>query len=55
MHFFIIKLSTICTHIDFLNLNFQNAGASAPVGPKVKPSRGGAVFTDSPKIPSESG
>ena len=40
---FIIKLSTICTHIDFLNLNFKNAGASAPVGPKVKPSRGGAV------------
>ena len=38
-----------------LNLNFQKAGASAPVGPKVKPSRGGAVFTDSPKIPSESG
>ena len=38
-----------------LNLNFQKAGALAPVGPKVKPSRGGAVFTDSPKISSESG
>ena len=38
-----------------LNLNFQKkAGAIAPVGPKVKPSRGGAVFTNSPRI-SESG
>lgn len=39
----------------FLNLTFQKAGAVAPVGPKVKPSRGGAVLTDSPKIISESG
>ena len=31
-------------------LSKKKAGAIAPVGPKVKPSRGGAVFTDSPSI-----
>ena len=47
--FFIIKSSTICT-LTVLNLNFQNKGRGfAPVGPMVKPSRGGAVSTDSPK------
>lgn len=34
---------------------YSLAGALAPVGPKVKPSRGGAVSTDSPKVHSESG
>jgi len=40
----------------FFTLQHNEAGGEPPrVGPKVKPSRGGAVFTDSPKIPSESG
>nr|DAT47655.1 MAG TPA: hypothetical protein [Caudoviricetes sp.] len=51
MHFFIIKLSTICTRIDFFEPSLSKGRGFAPVGPKVKPSRGGAVFTDSPKIP----
>lgn len=53
--FFTIIVGKKSTKRGFLNLNFQKAGAVAPVGPKVKPSRGGAVLTDSPKIPSESG
>lgn len=51
---FIIKSSTICTRMAVLNLNFQKCRGFAPVGPKVKPSRGGAVSTNSPRI-SESG
>jgi len=54
--FFTMIVGKKSTFKGILNLNFQKkAGAIAPVGPKVKPSRGGAVFTDSPKIPSESG